>query len=208
MSLKNLMKATVMIMMLLITQTSFAQNRTITGKVTDSKDGSGVAGVSVTAKGTSAGTTTSTDGSFSISVPSGATILVISSVGFAAQEISIEGKNSVDVSIVGTSTVLNEVVVTGYGSVRRKDLTSAITTITSKDFTKGPITTPDGLINGRVAGVQVTTPSGAPGAGARILIRGGASLSASNAPLIVLDNVPLDNRRYFRGGQSIKFDQS
>jgi TonB-dependent starch-binding outer membrane protein SusC len=193
MSLKNFMKATVMTMMLLITQTSFAQNRTITGKVTDSKDGSGIAGVSVTAKGSSAGTTTSSDGSFSISVPASATTLVISSVGFAAQEVSIEGKNSVDVSLVGTSTVLNEVVVTGYGSVRRKDLTSAITTITSKDFTKGPITTPDGLINGRVAGVQITTPSGAPGAGARILIRGGASLSASNAPLIVLDNVPLDN---------------
>ena len=187
------MKATGIIMLLLIAQTSFAQNRTITGKVTDSKDGSGVAGVTITAKGSRAGTTTSADGSFTFSVPSGATTLVISSVGFATQEVSIDGKNSIGVSLVGTSTVLNEVVVTGYGSVRRKDLTSAITTITSKDFTKGPITTPDGLINGRVAGVQITTPSGAPGAGARILIRGGASLSASNSPLIVVDNVPLDN---------------
>ena len=187
------MKATSFIMLLLIAQTSFAQNRTITGKVTDSKDGSGVAGVTVSAKGSRAGTTTSADGSFTLSVPSGATTLVISSVGFATQEVSIDGKNSIGVSLVGTSTVLNEVVVTGYGSVRRKDLTSAITTITSKDFTKGPITTPEGLINGRVAGVQITTPSGAPGAGARILIRGGASLSASNSPLIVVDNVPLDN---------------
>ena len=193
MSLKKLMKATGMIMLLLIAQISFAQNRVITGKVTDSKDGSGVTGATVSAKGTRSAVVTSADGSYSISVSPATTVLIFSSVGFGTQEISIEGKTSVDVSLVVISATLNEVVVTGYGSVKRKDLTSAITTITSKDFTKGPITTPEGLINGRVAGVQITTPSGAPGAGARILIRGGASLSASNAPLIVVDNVPLDN---------------
>ncbi len=193
MSLKNLIRATGFIMLLLIAQISFAQNRVITGKVTDSKDGSGVAGATVSAKNTRNATQTKADGSFSISVPSGTTTLVISSVGFALQEVSVEGKTSVDVSLVMVSTTMNEVVVTGYGSVRRRDLTSAVTTITSKDFTKGPITTPEGLINGRVAGVQITTPSGAPGAGARILIRGGASLNASNSPLIVVDNVPLDN---------------
>jgi TonB-dependent starch-binding outer membrane protein SusC len=193
MTLKNLMKATGMIMLLLIAQISFAQNRVITGKVTDTKDGSGVAGATVSVKGTRIAVQTTVDGSFSISVPSNTTTLVISSVGFGTQEVSIEGKSSADVSLVVTNTTLTEVVATGYGSVRRKDLTSAITTITSKDFTKGPITTLDGLINGRVAGVQITTPSGAPGAGGRILIRGGASLSASNAPLIIVDNVPLDN---------------
>src|SRR5258705_8174824 len=192
MSLKNLLKATGIIMLLLIAQISFAQNR-ITGKVTDSKDGSAVAGATVSAKGTRTATQTTADGSFSISVPAGTTILVISSVGFGTQEVSVEGKTSIDVSLTIVNATMNEVVVTGYCSVRRKDLTSAITTITSKDFTKGPITTPEGLINGRVAGVQITTPSGAPGAGARILIRGGASLSASNAPLIVVDNVPLDH---------------
>ena len=193
MLLKNLVKASCFIIMLLVCQVSFAQNNVITGKVTDSKDGSGISGASIIAKGTKIGTTTSSDGSFSLSVPSGTTTLVISSVGFSTQEVSIEGKSSIDISLIVGSTTLNEVVVTGYGSVRRKDLTSAITTITSKDFTKGPITTPDGLINGRVAGVQITTPSGAPGAGARILIRGGSSLTASNSPLIVVDNVPLDN---------------
>lgn len=193
MFLKKIFRAAGMIMLLLITQISFSQNRTVTGKVTDTKDSSGVAGATVSAKGTRIATQTSADGSFSISVPSNTTMLVISSVGFATQEISIEGKSAIEVWLVVTNTTLNEVVVTGYGSVRRKDLTSAITTITSKDFTKGPITTLDGLINGRVAGVQITTPSGAPGAGSRILIRGGASLNASNAPLIVIDNVPLDN---------------
>lgn len=193
MSLKKLIRAAGMIMLLLLAQISFAQNKVITGKVTDSKDGSAVAGATVSAKGTRNATQTTADGAFSISVPTGTTILVISSVGFGTQDASIEGKTSIEVSLTIVNATMNEVVVTGYGSVRRKDLTSAITTITSKDFTKGPITTPEGLINGRVAGVQITTPSGAPGAGARILIRGGASLSASNSPLIVLDNVPLDN---------------
>ncbi|HWR33830.1 MAG TPA: SusC/RagA family TonB-linked outer membrane protein, partial [Chitinophagaceae bacterium] len=182
-----------MILLLLVTQISFSQNRTVTGKVTDTKDSSGVTGATVSAKGARVVTQTGADGSFSISVPSGTTTLVISSVGFATQEVSVEGKSSVEVWLVVTNITMNEVVVTGYGSVRRKDLTSAITTITSKDFTKGPITTPEGLINGRVAGVQITTPSGAPGAGSRIQIRGGTSINASNSPLIVVDNVPLDN---------------
>ena len=192
MLLKKLIRTAAVIMLLLVAQISFAQNK-VTGKVTGSVDGQGVQGATVAAKGTRTAVQTNADGSFSITLPSGATILVISSVGFASQEVSVAGKSSVDVVLVVTNTTMNEVVVTGYGSVRRKDLTSAVTTITSKDFTKGPITTPDGLINGRVAGVQITTPSGAPGAGARILIRGGASLSASNSPLIVIDNVPVDN---------------
>lgn len=193
MSLKKMVRATSVLLLLLMSQIAFSQNHTITGKVTNSKDGSGVQSATVSVKGTRIATQTSADGSFSLSVPSSATTLVISSVGFATQEIAIGGNTAVTVSLVESNTTLNEVVVTGYGSVRKKDLTSAVTTITSKDFTKGPITTPEGLINGRVAGVQITTPSGAPGAGSRILIRGGASLSASNAPLIVVDNVPLDN---------------
>ncbi|NOT51760.1 MAG: SusC/RagA family TonB-linked outer membrane protein [Chitinophagaceae bacterium] len=192
MSLKKNFRAAAVVIMLLVSQISFAQTK-VTGKVTNSADGSGVPGATVTVKDTRTAVQTAADGSFSITVPAGSTTLVITSVGFAAQEVSVAGKASVDVSLVVTNATMNEVVVTGYGSVRRKDLTSAVSTITSKDFTKGPITTPEGLINGRVAGVQITTPSGAPGAGARILIRGGASLSASNSPLIVVDNVPLDN---------------
>ena len=133
------------------------------------------------------------------SVPSGTTTLIVSSVGFGTQEISIEGKTSIDVSLVVTSTTLNEVVVTGYGTVRRKDLTGSIATVSSKDFVKGPITSPEQLINGKVAGVQITAPSGAPGAGGRILIRGGASLSATNSPLIIIDGVPIDQQSGIAG---------
>lgn len=199
MSPKNLIKATGFIMLLLIAQNSFAQNRVITGKVNDSKDSSGVSGASVSAKGTRIAVQASADGSFSISVPSNATILVISSVGFATQEVLIEGKASVEVWLVITNATLNEVVVTGYGSIRRKDLTGSIATVSSKDFVKGPLTSPEQLINGKVPGVQITTGGGAPGAGSRIRVRGTSSLSASNSPLIIIDGVPVDQQSGISG---------
>ncbi len=199
MSLQKLIKAAGFIILVLICQVSFAQTKVITGKVTDSKDGSGVPGATVSVKGTKNATQTTADGSFSLSVPSGTTTLVISSVGFGTQEISIEGKVSIDVSLVVTNTTLNEVVVTGYGTVKRKDLTGSIATISSKDFVKGPLTSPEQLINGKVAGVQITTGGGAPGAGSRIRVRGTSSLSASNAPLIIIDGVPVDQQSGISG---------
>ncbi|MGH2553260.1 MAG: carboxypeptidase-like regulatory domain-containing protein, partial [Chitinophagaceae bacterium] len=194
MFLKNLIKATGFILLLLIAQVSFAQNRVITGKVTNANDGSGVTGATVSVKGTRTAVVTAADGSFSISVPSGTTTLVISSVGFGTQEISVEGKSSIDVSLVVTSTTLNEVVVTGYGTVKRKDLTGSIATVSTKDFAKGPLVSPEQLINGKVAGVQITTGGGAPGTGSRIRVRGTSSLSASNSPLIIIDGVPVDQQ--------------
>jgi iron complex outermembrane receptor protein len=199
MFLQKLMKAAGLMMLTLLSLVSIAQNKIITGKVTDSKDGSGVAGATVSAKDTRIAAQTTADGSFSLSVPSGTTTLVISSVGYGTQEVSIEGKSSIDVSLIVTSTTLNEVVVTGYGSVRRKDLTGSVATVNSKDFVKGPITSPEQLINGKVAGVQITAPSGAPGAGGRILIRGGASLNATNSPLIIIDGVPIDQQSGIAG---------
>ena len=193
MILRKLIKTAAICMLLLAANISYSQTKTITGKVTDQRDGTGVPFVTVTAKGTATATQTDIEGSYSFSVPSSVTVLVFSSVGFDSQEVSIDGRTTVNVILVVGDATLGEVVVTGYGSVRRKDLTSAITTINEKDFVKGPVTTPEGLINGKVAGVQITSSGGAPGAGARILIRGGASLSASNAPLIVIDGVPVDN---------------
>jgi len=192
MSSPKIFKAICLCVLLFACSLVYAQ-KVVSGKVSDQKDGAGIQGVTVSAKGTRTATQTSSDGSYSLSLPANATILVFSSIGFATQEVSVNGRSSIDISLVVINTTMGEVVVTGYGSVRRKDLTSAITTISSKDFIKGPITTPEGLINGKVSGVQITTPSGAPGSGGRILIRGGASLNASNAPLIVVDGVPLDN---------------
>lgn len=176
--------------MLLFNTGAFAQN-VVTGKVTDSKDGSPLRGVTVSVKGKNVVTQTAADGSFKITTPTGATNLIFSSVGFETQDVAIG--SSMNISFVQTSTQLNEIVVIGYGTARKKDLTGAVTTISTKDFQNGVITTPEQLIAGKVAGVSITSNGGAPGAGSTIRIRGGASLSASNDPLIVIDGVPLDN---------------
>ncbi len=199
MSSKKFIKAISFIVMLLVAQFTFAQERVITGKITDAKDGAALNAVSVAVKGSTKGTQTDASGNFSITVENNAKYLIISSVGFASQEVSIEGKTSVSIIMVSSNTVLNEVVVTGYGTARRKDLTGSIVTVSSKDFVKGPLTSPEQLINGKVAGVQITAPSGAPGAGGRIRVRGTSSLSGSNDPLIIVDGVPLDQQSGIAG---------
>lgn len=179
--------------MLLISLFSFSQDRVITGKITDAKDGSGINGVSVSAKGTTTGTSTKADGTFTINVPANTSTLVISSVGFTTQEISIVGKNSVDVSLSVNNAALGELVVVAYGTRRKTDLTGAVTAISAKDFQKGNINSPEQLLQGKVAGLQITTGGGSAGGGSRIRIRGGASLNASNDPLIVIDGVPVES---------------
>jgi iron complex outermembrane receptor protein len=171
----------------------FAQGKTVTGKVTDSKDGTPVANASVTIKGTNLGTTTDAGGNFRISVDNNNAVLVISSVGFTPYELTVGAQTDFAISLAAAQGTLNEVVVVGYGTQRKRDLTGAIATVSSKDFVKGAIQTPEQLIAGKVAGVQITPNSGAPGSGSRIRIRGGASLNASNDPLIVIDGVPVDN---------------
>lgn len=138
------------------------------------------------------GTITDPDGRFSIKVDK-SDRLSFSYIGFLGQEIEIARQTfPIKVVLKEDSELLDEVVVIGYGSVQKKDLTGSITTISSKDFHKGVISTPDQLINGKIAGVQISPSGGAPGAGATIRIRGGASLNASNDPLIVIDGVPME----------------
>lgn len=193
MSAKTLLSAILCFVLALTVQVTAAQDKTVTGKVTDSKDGSPVVGASVQAKGTRTGTSTRSDGSFSINVGPNVTLLVISSVGYETQEISIDGKSSVEVSFVATfGSSLNEVVVTGYGTARKKDLTGSISSVKAKDFNKGVVTSPDQLIQGKVAGLQITNNNGAPGAGTTIRIRGTSSVRSGNNPLIVVDGVPLE----------------
>src|SRR6185295_7027966 len=142
MLVKQLLRSIGLSLLLLgLTQFIFAQ-KTVTGKVSDSKDGQGLAGVSVVAKGTSTGTTTKTDGSFSLSVPDNINTLVVSSVGYASQEVSITGITTVDVLLVATGASLNEIVVIGYSTAKRRDVTGAISTVSAKDFNKGVITSP------------------------------------------------------------------
>ncbi len=202
---KKLLKAIIFPCLLFLSITGYSQEKVITGKVTDSKDGSGIAGVSVTPKGGKGGAKTASDGSYTISIGSSVTILVFSSVGFVTQEISIDGKSSINISLAVNSTSLGEVVVIGYGTTRKKDLTGAISTVTEKDFQKGVITTPEQLIQGKVPGLSIISNGGRPGSGSVIRIRGGASLSASNNPLIVVDGVPLDNGNVSGGTNALAF---
>jgi TonB-linked SusC/RagA family outer membrane protein len=170
---------------------AFAQNA-VTGRVTDSKDGTPVAGITVTVKGTRTATQTTVDGSFKINAAANAT-LVFSGIGFARQEIAVNSQAAVQVSMVQSNQQLNEVVVVAYGTRRRTDLTSLITSVGAKDFQKGAIASPEQLLQGKVAGLQITSGGGSAGGGSTIRIRGGASLNASNDPLIVIDGVPVDN---------------
>ena len=192
MSFRKLLKPIAVLVLLAITQQSIAQDRVITGKVTDPKDGTGIPGVTVAPKGTRTGTQTTPDGSFRIAVASSVTTLVFSSVGYTTQEVDISGKTTLDVSLVVSSAQLGEVVVTGYGTRRVKDATGSVAAITPKDFNKGVISTPEQLIQGRTPGVIVTPSSGEPGAAATINIRGTASIRGNQDPLFVVDGVPLD----------------
>jgi len=202
MSRRKLLQSIILPAMLLFSQLSFAQDRVLTGRVTDST-GTGVAGVTVTARGTQTSTQTNNDGSFRITVPSSVDALIFSSVGFATRQVPVVSGSAMNVSLSGATSSLNEVVVIGYGTRMKKDLTGAVTNITAKDFNKGTITTPEQLIAGKVAGVQITSNGGAPGSGSTIRIRGGASLNASNDPLIVVDGVPLAPNRNPDGTSSI-----
>jgi TonB-dependent starch-binding outer membrane protein SusC len=180
--------------LILFTLFSFVANaqNTIKGVIT-SKDGSALSGVSVIVKGSGIGTQTAPDGSFTITVPKNSNTLIISAIGYTRQEVKISGQSLINISLQSTTSTLADVVVIGYGTAKKKDLTGSIAQVTSKDFQKGNIVSPDQLIAGKVAGVEVTSNSGAPGAGSTIRIRGGASLNASNDPLLVIDGVPMDN---------------
>jgi len=180
-----------LLLCVLITQFSFAQNKTITGRVLDDK-GSPVQGATVTIKGSRTGTATDASGAFKLSVSANAKTLVISSVGFTAQEIDVSSQTSVTASLVPSNASLNEVVVTGYGTARKKDVTGAISSISSKDFSTG-VTTPLESIEGKVPGLAITSPGGDPNGNLIIRLRGQASLSGGQTPLIVLDGVPLDD---------------
>jgi TonB-dependent starch-binding outer membrane protein SusC len=191
MTLTKLMRGALlcMVALLVFTNESFAQSKTVTGKVTDSK-GEAIPSATVTVKGTSNSTSTAADGSFSINVPSGSRTLVISSVGFDSKEVPV--RDNVTVTLETKNAALNEVVVVGYGTRKVKDATGSVASITPKDFNKGQISTPEQLFQGRTPGVSVTPSSGEPGAAATINIRGTSAIRGNQQPLYIVDGVPLD----------------
>ena len=168
-----------------------AQQLTVTGVITDAKDGSPLPGVTIILKGSSTGTVTDIDGKYSIKASKGQS-LTYSFVGYKSQVVVVES-NIYNIKLQTDNMSIDEVVVIGYGTVKKSDATGSVSVVSSKDFNDGAISSPDQLITGRIAGVQVTSAGGAPGAGSTIRIRGGSSLSAKNDPLVVVDGVPLDN---------------
>jgi len=182
-----------LVCMLMVSVAAIAQ-KTVTGKVTDAKSGTGIAGASITLKGGPVGTSTDNEGNFSLNIPADGKTLVISAVGYGTREMAIEGTDFAKAITLATAqNDLNEVVVIGYGTARRKDMTGAVASVKEKDFNKGVQPAPDKLIQGKVAGVQVVSNSGAPGAGTTFRIRGASSLRAGNGPLFVVDGVQLSN---------------
>ncbi|MET6996288.1 SusC/RagA family TonB-linked outer membrane protein [Chitinophaga defluvii] len=175
----------------------FAQSGSISGRATD-EDKQALPGVTIMLEGTSQGTTTDGNGDFKITgIAPGTYTVRAQFVGYVTQQTSINvstGNVAINFSLKTETTALGEVVVIGYGTQRKKDLTGSVATVTAKEFNKGSLTTPEQLISGKVAGVQIISSGGAPGAGNTIRIRGGASLNSSNDPLIVIDGVPVDNR--------------
>lgn len=183
-------------LMLFISMGIYAQT-TVSGIVTEQETGTPLPGVNVFVKGTTNGTTTDFDGNYELTTENGST-LVFSYIGFQTAEIVVTSEN-IDVALEEDREQLDEVVVIGYGAVRRSDATGSVTSVTSEQFNKGPVISTDQLIQGKVAGVQIINGGGAPGEGSQIRIRSGSSLSAGNDPLYVIDGVPVEN-----GGGGIK----
>ncbi|MBK9510558.1 MAG: SusC/RagA family TonB-linked outer membrane protein [Cytophagaceae bacterium] len=171
--------------------TAFAQ-KTITGKVTDATDKSEMIGVTVSVKGTTIGTQTDLSGNYTIKVPEGPATLVFSFIGKLSQEVILGNQTTINVALVDDSKQLEEVVVVAYGTRKKADLTGSVIAINSKDFQKGNIQSGEQLLQGKVAGLQVTSGGGQAGGGSTIRIRGAASLNASNDPLIVIDGIPVE----------------
>lgn len=167
-----------------------AQTKTIKGEVTDAQNGEALIGATVMVEGEKGGTVTDFDGNFSLQVSSSAKKIKVSYIGYIDKVLSIS--DNMKVKLESDSKALADVVVIGYGTARKSDLTGSVATVKSKDFNKGLVSSPEQLINGKVSGVQIMSNSGSASAGSTIRVRGGASLNASNDPLIVLDGVPLE----------------
>lgn len=185
------------------------EQTTVTGKVTD-EGGIPLPGASVLVKGTTTGAVTSFDGDYSIIIPNGGTTLVISYLGFVTQEIVIGSQSTINITLSEDNTNLDEVVVVGYGTQRKRDVVGAISQVKGDDLILSSAASVGHVLQGRAAGLQVTQNSAQPGGGLDIQIRGGASINASNAPLYVVDGFPLsdftpaeDGNRYSGGTQGI-----
>jgi TonB-linked SusC/RagA family outer membrane protein len=181
------------LMLTVLSFSGFGQ-QTVSGKITSSEDGQGIPGVSIAVKGTSRGTTSDVNGNYKIAADNKAKI-VFSAIGFVSQEIEVGSKSTIDLKMMSDVQSLNEVVVVGYGTQKKSQLTGAISSVTAKQITEMPITNLGQAIQGRIAGVDVAQSGSKPGAVPNILIRGRRSFNAGNNPLYVVDGIPMTGDR-------------
>ena len=176
---------------MLLTQVSIAQVRTVTGRVTDQRDNKPLEGASVQIKGTSTGTTTDENGNYTIAVPGPETVLVITYTGLGTREITVGNQSTVNVEFTPSTTSLDEVVVIGYGTRRKSDLTGAVGSVRGAQLQERAAPSLNQALAGRIPGVQVNVNSGRPGGQTNVRIRGFSSINTSNNPLYIVDGVQL-----------------
>ncbi|WP_217602864.1 TonB-dependent receptor [Chitinophaga sp. GbtcB8] len=178
-------------MLLVMSQFAYAQQKTITGKVTDAKDGSDLPGVTVQVKGTAVGTATGINGTYTVTLPKGANTLVFSFIGYASQEITVTNQSTVNISMSTGNKDLSEVVVVGYGTQTKRDITGSVAKVSSHEIENFPAPSFESAIQGKAAGVVIESGSGKVGQGLKVRIRGTSSISASSQPLYVIDGLPI-----------------
>jgi TonB-dependent starch-binding outer membrane protein SusC len=187
------LRVLMMFALLMVSLSGLAQNITVKGKVTDSQTGETLIGLNVVIKGTVRGVITDVDGNYVMPNCPPDAVLVFTYVGYEQQEVPVEGKTTLDVAMKASSSVLDEVVVIGYGTTSRKNLTGSVSSVQGKDLAKVPVSTAAEAITGRMAGVQVVTTEGSPDADINIRVRGGGSITQSNAPLYIVDGFPVSS---------------
>ena len=182
------------LMLFLVNAVAFAQGRVITGTVTSTEDGLGVPGATVLVKGTTIGTATDIDGKYSITVPAGSNVLVYTFVGLIDQEVNIGNRSTINVVLESDVTALSEVIVTGYGTQPKREVTGAVSSVKGDAIQNLPLQSFDRALQGRASGVQVRSSNGLPGGAVNIRIRGVGSINAGNEPLFIIDGVQLNNQ--------------
>lgn len=191
--MKTIYKKLLFLFLILPISAVFSQT-SLSGTVLDASVNQPLPGVNVIVQGANNSTTTDFDGKFQLNGLKNGDVIVVSYIGYQSESIKFSGQKTIVVSLKEDSTQLQEVIVQiGYGTVKKKDATGSVSTVTAKDFNKGAIVSADQLLNGKIAGVRITNNGGQPDSAPNIRIRGGASLNANSSPLIVIDGIPVDN---------------
>jgi TonB-dependent SusC/RagA subfamily outer membrane receptor len=185
-----IIKLTIFLLLVNLTYIT-AQEIVIKGIVTDATTGTPLPGVNIVEKGTQRGATTNQDGSYSITVSNSDAVLVYSFIGYLSEEIDVAGRTTINLTLVESIEALDEIVVIGYGSVKKRELTGSVTSMKEDDFNQGVFSDPIQLIQGKVAGLSIVRPNGGdPNSGFEVLLRGSSSVKGSLQPLIVVDGIP------------------